>query len=170
MGNPVLWMKLYWLMLSLKVPQSILSSFLMACLLFLHLLVILIELLKISINNHCVLWMPPSKANFCVLFSPSSSILWSAAGYWSLKRVMNFLSQYFLGMLKVLFFKFKSSYVQDTGKTKFEDGWRTGVQSEVINDLQIACPIPEVNMVGHSGTSHDQGAVLATILLRHTNF
>ena len=87
--------------------------------------------------HHCILWMHPSKANFCVHFSPSSSILWSAAEHWSLKRVMNFLSQYFLGVLK-----YKSSYGKTGGETNFEDGSRIEVQSEVRNGLQITCTIP----------------------------
>ena len=37
--------------------------------------------------------------------------------------------------------------IQATGRTDFEDGWRTGTKLEVRSNLQSVRSIPEVNMV-----------------------
>ena len=48
------------------------------------------------------------------------------------------------------------SEVVGSWRTKFEDGSRIGIQSQVRDGLQNACTIPEINFVGDLGIGHDQ--------------
>ena len=51
----------------------------------------------------------------------------------------------------------ESSEIQANGKTKYVDGSRIEIQSEVRNGLQSTSTKPEVNLVAHPGIRHGGG-------------